>query len=109
MTTNHLKTGIEPTPEIMCISNILQTVDKAQHSVSIMNNYQLLKKDCAIDVIYFSSPSHTGIDFVIFVMTCEINLFINVIMLHSNRYICDQCKSAVTCLIIKMKYMHGSG
>jgi hypothetical protein len=33
MTTSHLKTGVEPTPETSCISNIPQTIDSVQHSV----------------------------------------------------------------------------
>jgi hypothetical protein len=36
MTTNHLKTGVEPTPETSCISNISQTMGNVQHSVSII-------------------------------------------------------------------------
>jgi hypothetical protein len=36
ITTNHLKTGAEPTPETSCISNIPQTISNVQHSVYIM-------------------------------------------------------------------------
>jgi hypothetical protein len=34
---NHLSTGVEPTPETSCVSNIHQTMDNVQHSVPIMN------------------------------------------------------------------------
>jgi hypothetical protein len=37
MTTSHLKTGVKPTPETLCISNIPQTMDNVQHNVPIMN------------------------------------------------------------------------
>jgi hypothetical protein len=37
MTTNHLKTAVEPNPETSCISNIPQVVDDARYSVSIIN------------------------------------------------------------------------
>jgi hypothetical protein len=37
MTINHLKTGAEPTPETLHISNIPHTMDNVQHSVPIMN------------------------------------------------------------------------
>jgi hypothetical protein len=37
MTTNHLKTGVESTPETSCTSNIPQTLDNVQHNVLIMN------------------------------------------------------------------------
>jgi hypothetical protein len=37
MTTNHLKMGVEPTPEMSCISNIPQTVDNVQHSIHKIN------------------------------------------------------------------------
>jgi hypothetical protein len=35
MTTNHLKTEVEPTPETSCISDMSQTTDNVQHSDSI--------------------------------------------------------------------------
>jgi hypothetical protein len=37
MTTNHLNTGVEPTPETSFTSNKHQTMDDVQHSVSVMN------------------------------------------------------------------------
>jgi hypothetical protein len=36
MINNHLKTGVEPTPETSCISDILKTMGKVQHSVPIV-------------------------------------------------------------------------
>jgi hypothetical protein len=35
MTTNHLKTGVESTPETSCISNTHQTMVNVQHNVSV--------------------------------------------------------------------------
>jgi hypothetical protein len=35
--TNHLKTGVQPTPETSCISNTPQTMENVQHSVTITN------------------------------------------------------------------------
>jgi hypothetical protein len=35
MTTNHLKTGIQSTPKVLCISNIHQRTDNVQHGVPI--------------------------------------------------------------------------
>jgi hypothetical protein len=36
MKTNHLKKGVELTPETPCVSNTPQTMDKAQHRISAM-------------------------------------------------------------------------
>jgi hypothetical protein len=44
MTTNHLKTGDEPAPETSCISNIPQTMDSVQHSVSITAVFRSFEK-----------------------------------------------------------------
>jgi len=37
MTANHLKTGREPSPKTLCISNIPQTKDDVQHNTHILN------------------------------------------------------------------------
>jgi hypothetical protein len=34
-----LKMGVEPTPEMSCISNILQTMDNAQYNIHIINSF----------------------------------------------------------------------
>jgi hypothetical protein len=36
MANNHLMSGVETTPETSCISDVLQTMNDVQHSVSIM-------------------------------------------------------------------------
>jgi hypothetical protein len=40
MTTNHLKMGVELSPETSFISNMPQTMGSVQHSVSITNDSQ---------------------------------------------------------------------
>jgi hypothetical protein len=37
MTTNHLETGVEPTPETSCTSNTAQTMGNVQYSIFIIN------------------------------------------------------------------------
>jgi hypothetical protein len=37
MTTNHLKTEVEPTAETLFKSNISRTMSNAQHNIRIMN------------------------------------------------------------------------
>jgi len=37
MTTDCLKMGAEPTPQMLCISNAPHTMDSVQHNIHIMN------------------------------------------------------------------------
>jgi hypothetical protein len=63
MTTNYLQKGTKPTPETLYIN--CTSGSNVHCSFSMINNYQLLKKDYAIDVVYFSSCSHIVIKFAI--------------------------------------------
>jgi hypothetical protein len=44
MRTNHLKTGVEPTPETSCISNTPQTMDNVRHYVPFIQSSKLFKR-----------------------------------------------------------------
>jgi len=35
MTANHMRTGIEPTLEMLCILNTCQTLDNVQHNCDV--------------------------------------------------------------------------
>jgi hypothetical protein len=56
MTTNHLKLGIQPIPEMSCISNTSYTVSNVQHNTDIMNQSlsQIFRN--SLDVVYYTCP-----------------------------------------------------
>jgi hypothetical protein len=42
MTTNYMKTGVEPTPETSCILDIPQTNNSVQHNIPLLNQTMLI-------------------------------------------------------------------
>lgn len=64
MTTNYLKAEVEPTPKMLHISNIPQTINNVQHSVPvtspiIFRNHVLIRPATWL-IRYYSSESATS-------------------------------------------------
>jgi hypothetical protein len=68
MTSNYLKK--EPTPETSCVSNIPETMDNVQHSVSVMNRplSETFRESADLTVVYTVNQLVCGQSTIVFVL-----------------------------------------